>query len=220
MRDWNNGALPARYAAGVNLAAAARTGYRWSFVDHCDPVRLGQAVDEVDKATHADELIRVGADDQASSITQKKTKKEPESTSREVSTESKKKRKEKDSSDSDDSAERRWQEKQAAKREAKAYAKRKEAVLEELVPKPTGKDAQLEKKRQESAYHRRGDEDAQGDLESFDPFGGEGLSIKARIAREKAFRQRQADAKLDSYHKALADYNVCVVILLILFIFC
>lgn len=203
VREWNNGTLPARYAAGITLAAAARTAYRWPFVDKLDPVRLGHVVDEVDRATHADSVIRVAA-----SETKKSAPAATGAAGGDLSIDnSSKKRKEKGKSDSEDSEERRWREKDAKKKDVKAFAKRKDAVMEELAPKPTGKDAQLEKKKQESAYHRKADDDAQADLEAFDPYG-EGPSIKARIAREREQRQRNADAKLDSYHKALADYKV------------
>ena len=41
------------------------------------------------------------------------------------------------------------------RKEQKEYRKTKEAHLEELVPKATGREAMLEKRRAETAYHRR-----------------------------------------------------------------
>lgn len=166
-------------------------------MEHIDPVALGHVVDEVDKATHADSLIRVTA------ANDKKSKDfDPDAPVPHPERE----RKRKDASDSEDSRERRIREKEEAKKDAKKHQKRKDAVMEELVPKATGKDAQLEKKKQETAYHKRADDDAQADLEAFDPYG-EGPSIKARIARDKIMRQKQVDAKVESYQKALADYK-------------
>jgi hypothetical protein len=167
-------------------------------------VALGGVVDEVDKATHSDKLIRVAA-----AASEKKGKQLDLDV---VVPVRENKRQEKQDEDSEDSEDRRRREREEERRDAKKYLKRKEAVIEELVPKATGKDAQLEKKKKESAYHRSAGDDAQADLEAFDPYG-EGPSIKARIARDRQMRQKQADAKVETYHKALADYKVrsCIV---------
>lgn len=44
---------------------------------------------------------------------------------------------------------------QAYRADQKRYRKEKEVVLEELAPKATGREAMLEKRRAQTAYHRR-----------------------------------------------------------------
>jgi hypothetical protein len=44
---------------------------------------------------------------------------------------------------------------QAHRADQKRYRKEKEVILEELVPKATGREAMLEKRRAQTAYHRR-----------------------------------------------------------------
>ncbi|ETV97212.1 hypothetical protein, variant [Aphanomyces invadans] len=89
------------------------------------------------------------------------------------------------------------EERKRAKRERKAYAKHKEMVHEELAPKPTGREATIEKKRQIAASVHgaaRQKEDAKDGLNLSDDFlmGGSD-DFQARLQRRKYAQDRRAD---------------------------
>ena len=74
------------------------------------------------------------------------------------------------------------------RKEQKDYRKTKEVLLEELAPKATGREAVLEKRRAQTAYHRR-ERSVEVELPEQDLLGG-GDDFKSMLAAEK--RRKEA----------------------------
>lgn len=74
--------------------------------------------------------------------------------------------------------------------EQKAIRKSKEADLEELVPKATGREAMLEKRRTQTAYHRR---ERSPDVELPEQeLMGASDDFKSALEAEKEMRRKEA----------------------------
>lgn len=89
------------------------------------------------------------------------------------------------------------QEKKLQKLERKKYKKDQEVLMDELLPKATGREAMLEKKalRREQARAR---EDSPENFKEKDVMGG-GDDFQQRLARERAWREKKAAAKTEVY---------------------
>ena len=88
-------------------------------------------------------------------------------------------------------------EKKLQKLERKKFNKDQEVLVDELVPKATGREAMLEKKalRREQARAR---EDSPEVFREKDVMGG-GDDFQQRLARERAWREKKAAAKTEVY---------------------
>ncbi|CAG8525913.1 492_t:CDS:2, partial [Paraglomus occultum] len=110
--------------------------------------------------------------------------------------------------DMDDEDRRRY-ERSLRKKEAKDYAKTQEAVLDELLPKATGREAMIEKKKARNAHYRR---EASPDLELDDDalLGGDDFNSRlaardrAKAAREDRKQQYMAEKAANVREKIVA----------------
>ncbi|CAK9197977.1 unnamed protein product [Sphagnum troendelagicum] len=93
--------------------------------------------------------------------------------------------------------ENRILEKKTEKLERKKFHKAQDAVIDELLPKATGREALLEKKalRREQARNR---EDSPEIMKERDVMGG-GDDFQQRLARERAWKEKKAAEKASVY---------------------
>lgn len=77
--------------------------------------------------------------------------------------------------------------KQLHKAEVKQFERTRQAVLEELVPKKEGRAAEIEKRRERSAYTRF-EKDTEAEIEAFDGAG----SFASEVQRYKAKQDERA----------------------------
>ncbi|KAI0241116.1 hypothetical protein L0F63_006673 [Massospora cicadina] len=90
------------------------------------------------------------------------------------------------------------QKRKREKAENKAYRKRKESDLEELVPRATGREAMLERKRAKGAYaHRERSPDVE--LADADLLGGDDFNsaLSRQKARESVRNSRRQNLQLE-----------------------
>ncbi|KAJ3312010.1 hypothetical protein HDU76_002988 [Blyttiomyces sp. JEL0837] len=92
-----------------------------------------------------------------------------------------------------DEEDRRRYEQGMRKKDAKMFRKGREADLEELVPKATGRDAMIEKKRTINAYHKQ-ERDVDAALPESVLLGG-GDSFEAALARERKRKEKYEEKK-------------------------
>ncbi|KAJ3344746.1 hypothetical protein HDU83_004768 [Entophlyctis luteolus] len=182
VRRWNRGDLDDKFYRGIaatDFASNARTKHRWNFkVSKEDEARLAEAKDSVHVMTSASD----GLSEDSKSREGKKGL-----TAFSLSSGEGLRRKREDNDDMDDEDRARYL---AAlrKKDAKAFETRRAADLEELVPKATGREAQLEKKKATSAYLKQ-ERDTEIAYKDSDLMGG-GDSFAAHLAREKQRKER------------------------------
>ncbi|TPX75383.1 hypothetical protein CcCBS67573_g03361 [Chytriomyces confervae] len=82
------------------------------------------------------------------------------------------------------------------KKEAKSFESRKNADLEDLAPKSTGREAQIDKRKAINAYHKQ-ERDTDVALKDSDLMGG-GDSFAAHLEREKKRKERMQERRQPS----------------------
>ncbi|KAJ3177433.1 hypothetical protein HDU87_004452 [Geranomyces variabilis] len=189
-KRWNKGKLEKRYYDGIassDVPAAERTGYKWKF-KNLNEAELVSAQDSVHAMTQSkehlarplsrDEMKRRAASD--NTTTRPKTALER-----------------------DEELDREQSSRFAKRKEARDSRKHHEMVLDELVPKATGREAQLEKKRAYTAYHRQ-ERDLDVEVNDSDLMGpgSTGDSSLAAAKRVQDRRDQRRNAVRDE--KALA----------------
>jgi len=81
------------------------------------------------------------------------------------------------------------------KQERKKYRKEQKELLDELVPKPTGREAMLEKRKQITAFHRaNAEKDLDIEYSDSELMGGD--DIKERIRQRDKRNQKKEEMKL------------------------
>jgi len=179
---WNRGHLADKYYKGLSLASvepASRTKYKWDFAAKLDPIELGTVRDTVDADTNKKFAafrrdrprqsredppppppLRAPLGPLAGPVYPKPNQEEEEL----------------------DEEDRRRLDRLSYKKDAKSYLKRKEDVLDELLPKATGKEALIEKKKLRNEQHKRKDDSPE--MNEDDLMGGSD-NFHARLQREK-----------------------------------
>lgn len=182
-RKWNKGKLKDMFYTGIPesvLEQTKRTRHKWGFVAKMgdkEKFELQTAKDSVDVATRKEDLLNEGA-------------KRPRREERERS------RRRDDREDEEDRQEDRKRRKIERKRE-REY---RDTVMEELAPKATGREVQIEKRRQlgEKLHGAARDrEDARDGLDLSDDFlmGGKkgGDELQRRLAQRDSGRRRRQE---------------------------
>ncbi|KAJ3153201.1 hypothetical protein HDU89_000830 [Geranomyces variabilis] len=187
-KRWNKGKLEKRYYDGIatsDVPAAERTAYKWKF-------------------KNLDEAELVSAQDSVHAMTQSK-----EHLARPLSKDEMKRRAAADSTrpktalEKDEELDRGQSIRFAKRKEIRDSRKHHEMVLEELAPKATGREAQLEKKRAYTAYHRQErDLDVEVNESDLMGTGSTGDSSLAAAKRVQDRRDQRRNAARDE--KALA----------------
>ncbi|RIA90793.1 hypothetical protein C1645_737622 [Glomus cerebriforme] len=108
-----------------------------------------------------------------------------------------------------DQEDRERYERALKKKERKEFQKTHEIILDELVPKKTGREAMIEKKRTKNAYYRR-EESPDVELNDKDLIGGDDFQSslatlkRARDAREQRKQAYKAEKAATLQEKAVA----------------
>ncbi|RKP27983.1 hypothetical protein SYNPS1DRAFT_26392 [Syncephalis pseudoplumigaleata] len=196
MRAWNGGKLDAKYYSGIRssqLASSELTKYQWGFAKNMNQDEVLAVRDTVDTATNSERVARDLAQrtqghrdtGHATGALGGTAGRRPhagwrrwcmhESADRQVA-------------EMDDEDRRRY-ERGLRRKDTKSYRKAREADLEELAPKATGREAMIEKRRARSAYlHREPSPDPE--LPEADLMGG-GDSYQAHLRSLEESRQRR-----------------------------
>jgi len=81
------------------------------------------------------------------------------------------------------------------KQERKKFRKEQKELLDELVPKPTGREAMLEKRKQITAFHRaNAEKDLDIEYSDSELMGGD--DIKERIRQRDRMNQKREEMRL------------------------
>ncbi|GAN02083.1 splicing arginine serine-rich 12 [Mucor ambiguus] len=199
VKRWNDYELDEKLYKGLNsaqLESSDTTRYKWSFAKNLNKMEMDTIRDNVDSMTsqsRGDDRVAGKRRAQAAGPTMP------------------------DTVDKEDRYER---ERLNRKHESKKRSERREAMLDEVAPKETGREAALAKKRALNAYHKR-ERSPDVELSEQDLMGGD--DFKARLAAEKkanALREsRQAErqqqrlapimSKMDEY-KAKEDATMAM----------
>eukprot|EP01113_Clastostelium_recurvatum_P051338 TRINITY_DN9952_c0_g1_i1.p1 TRINITY_DN9952_c0_g1~~TRINITY_DN9952_c0_g1_i1.p1 ORF type:complete len:218 (-),score=67.31 TRINITY_DN9952_c0_g1_i1:153-806(-) len=150
---WNDGNLPSKYYAGMSSStqeASTRTSYSWSFSGQgIDDLQRGTLRDTIERDTNRS-MIGKEAHSSASSSTSSASSSKAPGPSRPTGSS----HHHHDGEDMDEEDRARYG-RALQKKKERDYRSTKDAALEELVPKATGRDAQLEKKRAQRDYHKK-----------------------------------------------------------------
>eukprot|EP00842_Homolaphlyctis_polyrhiza_P004341 jgi/Hompol1/4908/HPOL_002087-RA len=170
VRRWNKGKLDKKYYSGIqstDVDSSQRSGFKWKF-KAVDQLELDLARDSVGVMTAnanvlADEFKRHRQAEQA--------RKQGETGA---------------------SARRSYaeNERQSDRDADRAYRKRKELALDEIVPKETGREAMLERRRMQGAYHRQ-EREVDYEMSENDLLGSGPNDFQAAVAEEKRQAERR-----------------------------
>ncbi|KAI1296373.1 hypothetical protein EDD11_007359 [Mortierella claussenii] len=207
VRAWNDFDLDESYYKGIRssqMASKDLTKYQWGFakkIDKVDQSKVEAIRDSIDTMTNtrfAQEVSRITGKSTATAspyvdTTSRRTpgpSLPPPSVPRRPMT-------------ADEVAEKEERDEYNRRRhraEQKAHRKEKEAILEELVPKATGREAMLEKRRAQTAYHRR-ERSPDVELPEQDLMGTGGDDFKSMLAAER----RRKEAREAKRYGGVAD---------------
>jgi len=198
VQKWNDGSLSKIFKQELNntdFDKASRTRHKWGFVEKLDPVEMGNLKDSIESDTHREHLREFKKED--TKVEKPKLKIGPQLPSELRS------HKQNDSIDEMDEEDRKYNEKIKQKRAEKKFVKEKEVVLDEILPKATGRDAVIEKKRVRAEQKRA--DDSPEHKESDIMGGGDDFHtmLAHKHARVKA-RQLEKEKKVN---EKLAQHN-------------
>ncbi|EGZ15120.1 hypothetical protein PHYSODRAFT_301786 [Phytophthora sojae] len=192
-KKWNRGKLAKMFYEGLPesvVEQTKRTRHRWGFVAKLgekEKFELATAKDSVGVATRKENLLSSG-----------KTRESKGPSSYEEGRSKRDKRREKD----EDREDEREGDRKRRKLERRREREYRDTVMEELAPKATGREAQIEKRRQlGQKLHgaARDREDARDGLDLSEDFlmgGGRGAGdddLKRRMAQRDSARRRKQD---------------------------
>ncbi|KAJ3126627.1 hypothetical protein HK100_010149 [Physocladia obscura] len=192
VKKWNRGSLDPKFYAGISTTdvnSNERSKHRWNFkVSRDDEVKLEEAKDSIHFMTTSKDGLELGL----SSKDKDKEKTDskswgPSPAGPSVAPRSRNMNMSRKDEDMDDEDRARYH---AAlkKKEIKSFESKRKEDLEELVPKATGREAQLEKKKSINSFHKQ-ERDTEIAFKESDLMGG-GDSFKDLLAREKLRKER------------------------------
>ncbi|KAG0253608.1 hypothetical protein BG011_006258 [Mortierella polycephala] len=194
VKAWNNFELDESYYKGIRssqLSSKSTTKYQWGFAKKIgkeDQSRVESIRDSIDTMTNtrfANEVSRLTGKSTASALDSGSAPKKILGPTMPSSASSRRPQTADEVFEREEEGRYRRQQNRA---DQKAYRKTKESVMEELVPKATGREAMLEKKRAQNAYHRQ-ERSPDVELPEQDLMGG-GDDFKSMLAAEK--RRKEA----------------------------
>lgn len=186
---WNSGSLKNKFYEGIRSSQIPRhdsTRHQWGFSKKLNESELESIRDSVDSATYSNKGTNPSHNESSS---RRVLGPKLPSTGFELAV---------------DQEEARKRERFDDKRETKAYRKRKEEVLEELVPKETGREAMLAKRREKSAHTKR-ERSPDVTLNDNELLGHD--DFKAAVAREKAREAKRNDRRHNFMQEKAAELN-------------
>ncbi|CEP11356.1 hypothetical protein [Parasitella parasitica] len=180
VRKWNDYELEEKLYKGLNsaqLESSDTTRYKWSFAKNLNKMEMDTVRDNVDSMTsqsRGDDRISGKRRAQAIGPTMP------------------------DFVDKEDQHER---DRLNRKQEVKRRNERREAMLDEVAPKETGREAALAKKRSLNAYHKR-ERSPDVELSEQDLMGGD--DFKARVAAERRANEMRESRQAERRQQRLA----------------
>jgi len=202
VEKWNSGSLSAKYYKGISLAQedpTSRTKYKWSFAKNVDPLELGSLRDSVDTDNNKT-FAQIAKRPEARKSSYRD---EPPQQSF-VGPRGDRRNDNNDNDDGLDEEDRQRLERARAKKDMKEYSRTKEAVMDELLPKATGRDAMIEKKKMKAEYSKRKDDSPE--MNEADLMGNND-DFRFRLAREKEVKAKKEAEKNDEYQQKLAAFK-------------
>ncbi|KAJ3068992.1 hypothetical protein HDU98_007918 [Podochytrium sp. JEL0797] len=184
VKKWNRNELNKKFYAGIavtDIASNERSKHKWNF-----------------KVSAADEAKLVAAKDSVHAMTATKLEDERRGGRRDMNLANPpnlgpRPSRDQDDEDDMDPEDRARYERALRKKDNKSFDSTRKAALEELAPKATGREAQLEKKKAVNAYHKQ-ERDTDLAIKDSDLMGG-GDSFSAHMAREKQRKERYEERK-------------------------
>lgn len=214
MRRWNDGKLEQKYYSGIRSSQvdpSALTKYKWNFKGRgASAEKLEAMREQVDRATNKDFAmevkVRVSAQKHIADDTRRRAPQGPAVPPPPSGSAASPSRPDIRMDDED----REQYDRSVRRKKDKQHHKSKEADLEELVPKATGRDAVIEKRRAQTAYHRMERDDGMEVPDSvLMGTGGDDsyqVRMKAQKARDDKRQQRQA-VKQEVMNEKVQNYN-------------
>ncbi|TPX33490.1 hypothetical protein SmJEL517_g03645 [Synchytrium microbalum] len=185
VKKWNRSKLSERYYRGIastELHSSDQTRYKWK-LKNVDEDQLMSARDSVDDMTQSTKYLNntggdgSNRDDTSKRVMGKFLAFQIHETSY------------KPNEDMDDEDRLRY-EKGMAKKAKKSEQSTHQAVLDEIAPKATGRDAILDKKKSITAYHRQ-EKDTDPEFKEEFLMGSTSSSFQAAVAERERARQRR-----------------------------
>jgi hypothetical protein len=226
VKKWNRGRLASMYYEGIPehvLEQTRRTKHKWGFtktLSEKEMFDLATAKDSVGVATRKEDLLQstrrhVGTSDGGHRSHKRAANSDDDDQDRqrhgERCSRSPTRRSHRAHEDSEDERERRHT---SSRYERKKHRKHHESVLDELVPKETGREAMLEKRRQvASKMHgaaRDRDENRDGLDLSDDFLMGGGVRAETDLQRRLKQREAARDRKQQEQNEKRAELEVCL----------
>ncbi|CAO0801242.1 unnamed protein product [Mucor circinelloides] len=180
VKRWNDYELDEKLYKGLNsaqLESSDTTRYKWSFAKNLNKMEMDTIRDNVDSMTsqsRGDDRLSGKRRAQAVGPTMP------------------------DTVDKEDQYER---DRLNRKHESKRKNERREAMLDEVAPKETGREAALAKKRALNAYHKR-ERSPDVELSEQDLMGGD--DFKARLAAERKANELRESRRAERQQQRLA----------------
>ncbi|KAI8967497.1 hypothetical protein BDF20DRAFT_829275, partial [Mycotypha africana] len=179
VKKWNQHELKEKYYQGFNssaqLEASESTRYKWAFANKLNKFELDTVRDSVDSMTSK------GA--ASPSIKRRAAPLGPALP------------------DTFDKEEQYESERYNRKYEARKEKERREAILDEVAPRETGREAALAKKRALNAYHKR-ERSPDVELSEADLMGGD--DFQARLMAERRAKERREARQAERREQRLA----------------
>ncbi|KAJ1989916.1 hypothetical protein H4R33_001914, partial [Dimargaris cristalligena] len=200
---WNAGELSGKYYSGIkssDLDSRAKTRYEWGFTKNMDTDKLDDLRESVAKDTaemvlpNKDRTTRWSQRPQIGPNPQGRSSQGP---SRPPGDDRDRLMKQEDS----------WRARNDnLRRERRDFRTTHETALEEMMPKETGREAMMEKRRLQTAYHRS-ERDTQSELND-NELHGSGDSFQARIQSQQSRRgdrEQQREKKIEAKTADIQD---------------
>lgn len=214
VKKWNSGKLEKKYYEGIRSSQvdpAALTKYKWNFKGKGESSeKLEQIRTQIDRATNKDfamEVKMIVNAQQHAHVGEQHKRRAPQGPTMPppatFAGSSRRHGRDEDMDDEDKAGYNHWK----RKKDEKSHKKSREADLEELAPKATGRDAVLEKRRIQTAYHRRERDDGMEVPESV-LMGGD--DYQARLATQRAKnerKQQRVEQKREEMSEKVESYN-------------
>ncbi|KAI8347633.1 hypothetical protein EDC96DRAFT_521102 [Choanephora cucurbitarum] len=182
VKKWNSHELEEKYYKGLNstqLDASDSTRYKWSFAKHLDKMEMDSIRDSVDSMTglsRGEDRLKIAGKRRAQALGPTMP-------------------------DTFDREELHEKERRDRKHQARKRSERSEAILDEIAPKETGREAAIAKKRALNAYHKR-ERSPDVELSEADLMGGD--DFQSRLAAERRHKERREARQAERREQKLA----------------
>ncbi|KAI8890595.1 hypothetical protein K501DRAFT_206632 [Backusella circina FSU 941] len=180
VKKWNENELDDKFYKGMSsaqLGSSDTTRYKWAFAKKLDQFELDSVRDNVDSMTNQSR----GDDKMAAGRRRNVGPSMPTNTF--------------------DKEEAQERDRSNRKYEAKRSKDRREAMLDEVAPRETGREAALAKKRALNAYHKR-EKSPDIELSEADLMGGD--DFQARLAQERKYQGKRENRLAERREQKLA----------------